>query len=211
MPNIVLGVLASGRGSNFMAILREIQAGRLPAVVGVVISDRPEANVLKLAAENGLPAVCIERRNFASKDDFEAAIAQTLEEYKVDLVVLAGFMRLLGGKFVQKYYGRLMNIHPSLLPAFPGVDAQRQAVEYGVKVSGCTVHFVDEGMDTGPIILQEAVPVKDDDTPESLAERILAVEHVLYPRAIKLFCENRLQLVGRHVKIKAEKRDGNEN
>lgn len=202
MPKTVLGVLASGRGSNFQAILEKIQAGRIEATVGIVISDRSAANVLKLAAAANLPHVCIERRQFTTKEDFEAAIAQVLSDYKVDLVVLAGFMRLLGTTFVRRFYGRIMNIHPALLPAFPGADAQRQAIEYGAKVSGCTIHFVDEGMDTGPIILQQAVAVEPDDSPETLAARILNVEHELYPRAVRLFCENKLQLEGRRVKIR---------
>lgn len=198
---MVLGVLASGRGSNLQAIIDAINAGRLAAKVGVVISDNPEANVLKRLAGSDIPTVCIERGNFATQAEFEAAIAAELNIHHVELVVLAGFMRILSSYFVQLLSGRVMNIHPSLLPAFPGVNAQEQALNYGVKVAGCTVHFIDEGMDSGPVILQEAVPVMEDDTPETLAERILHMEHVLYPRAISLYSEGRLQIDGRRVKI----------
>ncbi len=197
----VLGVLASGRGSNLQAIIDAINAGRLSAKVGVVISDNPEANVLKRIAGFTIPAICIERKNFATQAEFEAAIAAELNIHHVELVVLAGFMRILSPYFVNLLSGRVINIHPSLLPAFPGVDPQKQALDYGVKVSGCTVHFIDEGMDTGPIILQEAVPVQEGDTPETLAARILHVEHVLYPRAISLYSAGRLEIEGRRVKI----------
>lgn len=197
----VLGVLVSGRGSNLQSILEAIKAGKMSAEVGVVISDKPDAKALARAASYGIPAVCLERKKFTSKQEFEVAIMAQLKQHKVDLVVLAGFMRILGAEVINAFPGRIMNIHPALLPAFTGLDAQKQAIDYGVKVAGCTVHFVDEGMDTGPIILQEAVPVLDDDTPESLAERILQVEHKLYPRAISLYCQGRLHIEYRKVKI----------
>jgi phosphoribosylglycinamide formyltransferase-1 len=198
---MIVGILASGRGSNVQAITDAINAGRLSVKVGVVISDNPKANVLKRLAGSDIPAVCIERKNFATQQEYENAIAVELNVHHVHLVVLAGFMRMLSSYFIQLVAGRIMNIHPSLLPAFPGANAQAQAIGYGVRVSGCTVHFVDEGMDTGPIILQEAVAIEPDDTPELLAERILHVEHVLYPRAIGLYSEGRLHFEGRQVKI----------
>lgn len=201
MGKIIIGVLASGRGSNLQAIVDAINAGRLAVTVGVVISDNPEANVLKRLASSDIPAVCIDRRQFASRREFEAAVAEELNIRHVELVVLAGFMRILSPYFIERFAGKIMNIHPSLLPAFPGEHAQRQALAYGAKVSGCTVHFVDEGMDTGPIILQEAVPVLEEDTEESLSERILHVEHILYPRALALYCEGRLNIAGRRVQI----------
>lgn len=202
MNKTVIGVLASGRGSNLQAIVDAIQAGRLAAKIGVVISDNPEANVLTRLAGSDIPAVCIDRRQFASRQDFEVAVAEELNVRHVELVVLAGFMRILGRYFIDRFAGKIMNIHPSLLPAFPGENAQQQALEYGVKVSGCTVHFVDEGMDTGPIILQEAVPVMESDTAETLSERILHAEHILYPRALALYCEGRLCIKGRRVYIR---------
>lgn len=208
MNKTVIGVLASGRGSNLQAIVDAINAGRLDAKIGVVISDNPEANVLKRMAGSDIPTVCIDRRQFATKQEFEAAIAEELNLRHVELVVLAGFMRILSRYFIDRFAGKIMNIHPSLLPAFPGEDAQKQALQYGAKISGCTVHFVDEGMDTGPIILQEAVPVLEDDTIETLADRILHVEHILYPRAIALYCERRLTMEGRRrVRILDEARE----
>ncbi|EIW19862.1 MULTISPECIES: phosphoribosylglycinamide formyltransferase [Pelosinus] len=201
MSKTILGILASGRGSNMQAICNSIDAGLLDAKVGLVISDKANAKVLEHAAAKGIPAICIERKNFTSKQEFEAAIAQKLTLYHVDLVVLAGFMRILSAYFVNLFSGSIMNIHPSLLPAFPGLDAHEQAIAYGAKVSGCTIHFVDEGMDTGPIIMQQAVSILADDTVETLSERILAVEHELYPQAIRLYCEQRLCIEGRNVKI----------
>ncbi len=178
-----------------------ITAGRLTAQIGGVISDNPQAYALQRLQGTGIPAVCCERRAFASAREFETALIRELEKYEVELVVLAGFMRLLSGYFIGRFRGRVMNIHPALLPAFPGLNAQAQALAYGAKVAGCTVHFVDEGMDSGPIILQAAVAVAEDDTPQSLSDRILQVEHVLYPRAVGLYCDGRLQIEGRRVKI----------
>lgn len=198
---LVIGVLASGRGSNFQSIWDAINAERLHAKVGVVISDKPDANVLRRIAGSGIPGVCIDRKKYTTLQEFEQAILDELDMHHVELVVLAGFMRILTPYFLNRYPARVMNIHPALLPAFPGLHAQRQALEYGAKVAGCTVHFVDEGMDTGPIILQEAVPVLAEDTEATLAERILHVEHRLYPRAVRLYAEGRLQVDGRRVKI----------
>lgn len=197
----ILGVLVSGRGSNLQAILDAINADRLTAKIGVVICDNPEANALRKVAGTGIPTAVIERRNFAAKQEFEEAVIAQLDLHHVELVVLAGFMRILSPRFINRFPARIMNIHPALLPAFPGLDAQKQAIEYGVKVSGATVHFVDEGMDSGPIILQEAVPVETEDTVATLSERILHLEHRLYVRAIRLYCEGRINIDGRAVKI----------
>ena len=201
MRKTILGVLVSGRGSNLQAILDAINADRLTAKIGVVICDNPEANALRKVAGTGIPTAVIERRNFAAKQDFEEAVIAQLDLHHVELVVLAGFMRILSPRFINRFPARIMNIHPALLPAFPGLDAQKQAIEYGVKVSGATVHFVDEGMDSGPIILQEAVPVETEDTVATLSERILHLEHRLYVRAIRLYCEGRINIDGRAVKI----------
>ena len=201
MTKKVLGILASGRGSNLQAIIDAIQAGRLDAKIGLVLSDNPEAQALKRIAGFGIPTAVVQRSAYKSKQEFEQALLGELEAHHVDLVVLAGFMRILSPGLVNSFSGRIMNIHPSLLPSFPGLDPQEQALQHGVKVSGCTVHLVDEGTDSGPIILQEAVPVLDTDTAETLAARILQVEHVLYPRAIQLFCSGRLVVEGRRVKI----------
>jgi phosphoribosylglycinamide formyltransferase 1 len=197
----VLGVLVSGRGSNLQAILDAINADRLVAKIGVVISDNPEANALRRVAGMDIPTAVVERKKFASKEEFEAAIIAQLDLHHVELVVLAGFMRILSPRFLNRFPARVMNIHPALLPSFPGLDAQAQALRYGVKIAGATVHFVDEGMDSGPIILQEAVPVEDDDTVATLSERILHLEHRLYVRAIRLYCEERILIEGRAVKI----------
>lgn len=201
MHKKVLGVLVSGRGSNLQAILDAINADRLVAKIGVVISDNPEANALRRVAGMDIPTAVVERKKFASKEEFEAAIIAQLDLHHVELVVLAGFMRILSPRFLNRFPARVMNIHPALLPSFPGLDAQAQALRYGVKIAGATVHFVDEGMDSGPIILQEAVPVEDDDTVATLSERILHLEHRLYVRAIRLYCEERILIEGRAVKI----------
>lgn len=201
MHRTVLGVLVSGRGSNLQAILDAILAERLKAKIGVVISDNPAAQALRRVAGFDIATAVVERGKFPDRRSFEQAIARELELHHVELVCLAGFMRILSGDFIGRFPGRIMNIHPALLPAFPGLDAQAQAIRYGAKVSGCTVHFVDEGIDTGPIILQEAVPVLPDDDEHTLAERILHVEHRLYPRAIGLYCEGRLAIEGRKVII----------
>lgn len=183
------------------AILDAINAERLTAKIGVVISDNPEANALRRVAGMDIPTAVVERKKFGSKQEFEAAIIEQLDLHHVELVLLAGFMRILTPQFINRFPMRIMNIHPALLPSFPGLDAQEQAIRYGVKVSGATVHFVDEGMDSGPIILQEAVPVEDDDTVTTLAERILHLEHRLYVRAVRLYCEGRIHISGRAVKV----------
>lgn len=196
-----IGVLASGRGSNLQAILDNIADGNLLIEVAVVISDKPDAMALSRAKEYGIPAVTIDRKACADKAEFEARIDASLREYDVELVVLAGFMRILSSWFVKRWPLKLINIHPALLPSFTGLDAQGQAVAYGVKVSGCTVHFVDEGTDTGPIILQKVVPVEDTDDGETLAARILIQEHRALPEALKLWSEGRLHVQGRKVSI----------
>ena len=197
-----IGVLVSGRGSNLQSIMDHIAAGDLPLEVAVVISDKAEAKALKRAAGAGIATAVVIRKAYASKQEFEAAIDVKLREHQVQLVVLAGFMRILSGFFVQKWQHKIVNIHPALLPSFTGLDAQGQAVRYGVKVSGCTVHFVDEGTDTGPIILQKVVPVLNGDTGETLAARILVEEHKALPEALRLWALGKLQLEGRKVLIK---------
>lgn len=196
-----IGVLVSGNGSNLQAIIDKIEAGEIQAEISIVISDREEAFALKRAARHGIENRYIEPGSFNSKREYEEKLVQLFREKEVDLVVMAGFMRILGPYFIGEYRQRIMNIHPSLLPAFPGLRPQLQALEHGVKVSGCTVHFADEGMDTGPIILQGVVPVLDDDTEESLSGRILEKEHELYPEAIRLYSEGRLKIEGRKVRI----------
>lgn len=201
MRKKVLGVLVSGRGSNLQAIVDAINSDRLVAKIGVVISDNPEANALRRISHLDIPTAVVERRNCATKQEFEEAIIAQLDLHHVELVLLAGFMKILSPRFINRFPARILNIHPALLPSFPGLEAQAQALRYGVKVSGATVHFVDEGMDSGPIILQEAVPVEDDDTVATLSERILHLEHRLYVRAVRLYCEDRIHMVGRAVKI----------
>ena len=198
-----LGILVSGRGSNMEAIADAIAAGEVPARIQVVISDRPQARAMDLARQRGLKALSLAPGAFPSRQAYDLALAAALKEEGVKLVVLAGFMRLLSQDFLDHFPGRVINIHPALLPAFPGINAQRQALDYGVKYSGCTVHFVDAGTDTGPIIAQAVVAVRDDDTPETLAARILVEEHRLYPEVIKWLAAGRVELQGRRVRVKA--------
>jgi phosphoribosylglycinamide formyltransferase-1 len=197
-----LAVLASGRGSNLGAILDACRRDGFPARVVVVVSDREKAPALERATRAGAAAVFVDPKAHGDRAAYDAALLATLDRHRPDLVCLAGFMRLLGPAFVGAWAGRLLNIHPSLLPAFPGLHAQRQALEYGVKIAGATVQFVDEGVDTGPVILQASVPVLPDDTEDSLSARILAEEHRLYPEAIRLFAEGRLVITGRRVLVK---------
>ncbi len=196
-----IGVLVSGRGSNLQAIMDRIADGYLPLEIAVVISDIPGAYALERAEKAGIKAVAIDRKACASKEVFEAQIQAALEAEGCELVVLAGFMRILSADFVEKWHNKLINIHPALLPSFPGLHGQRQAWEYGVKFSGCTVHFVDAGTDSGPIILQKVVPVLDDDTEDTLADRILVQEHIAMPEALKLWAEDKLVIEGRKVKV----------
>ena len=197
-----LAVLASGRGSNLQAILDRIKEGGLKAKVCVVISDCQDALALERARKEGIPALFLDPKKYPTRDDYDRALAEKTEEFQADLVVLAGFMRVLGQNFLARFPRKVINIHPALLPSFPGMHGQKQALDYGVKISGCTVHFVDQGVDTGPIIAQRAVPVKDDDTEESLAARILVEEHKLYPEVIQWIAEGRVELAGRKVKLR---------
>lgn len=194
-----LGVLASGRGSNLQAIINASETGQIDAMVVVVISDVAEAYALERARTHGIDTAVVDPRVYNTHEDFDAAVIDLLRKHEVKLVCLAGFMRLLSPHLIREYRNRIMNIHPALLPAFPGLHAQRRALQYGLKFSGCSVHFVDEGVDTGPIIIQAVVPVLDDDTEEVLSARILAYEHQIYPRAIQLFAEGRLEIRGRRV------------
>lgn len=196
-----LGVLISGSGSNLQAILDRVADGSLPCAIGVVISNDPSAKGLARAAAAGVPTVVVEHRGYASREDFERALIAQLERAGVELVVLAGFMRVLSPFFVRRWVGRLVNIHPALLPSFPGVHAQRQAFDYGVRFTGCTVHFVDEGTDTGPIIVQAVVPVLPNDDEATLAARILVEEHRIYPQAIRWIVEGRVRVEGRAVRV----------
>jgi phosphoribosylglycinamide formyltransferase-1 len=201
---LALAVLASGRGSNLQSILDACTRPRFPARVVVVISDRERAPALDRARAAGVEALWVNPKDFADREAFDLALVLELERRGVGLACHAGFMRMLSPAYVRALAGRALNIHPSLLPAFPGLHAQRQALEHGVKVSGATVHFVDEGMDTGPIVLQAAVPVEPADTEETLSARILAQEHRIYPEAIRLFAEGRLHIQGRRVIVLPE-------
>src|SRR2546427_368550 len=200
---VALGVLASGRGSNLQAIVDAIAAGRCPARVAVVVSDRAEAPALARARRAGVEALHVDPRVHPDRVAVDRAVIDLLEKHGVELVCLAGYMRLLSPAFVAAFAGRILNVHPALLPAFPGLHAQRQALAHGVKVTGATVHLVDEGTDTGPIVLQAAVPVLEGDTEETLAARILAQEHRCYPRAIALWAQGRVQIEDRRVRIAA--------
>lgn len=198
-----LGVLISGNGSNLQSIIDHIEKGSLKAVIKIVISNNPDALGLKRAEKHSIPWVVLQYSDFKSKEDFDLKLIKTLKDNGVDLVVLAGFMRIISPAFLKAFTHKIMNIHPALLPSFPGVHGQKQAVDYGVKFSGCTVHFVDEGVDTGPVIIQSVVPVLDDDTEESLSARILKEEHKIYPRAIQLFADGKIEIKGRKVYIKS--------
>jgi len=199
---INIGVLASGRGTNLQAIIEAIEEGKIAGEIKVVMSDNPDAYALKRAQQYHIDTRYVDFKEFKNREDYDKEIIKTLKEKKIELVVLAGYMRILSPYFIRTYQNKIINIHPALLPSFPGLHAQKQVVEYGAKVSGCTVHFVDEEVDSGPIILQKAVEVSDDDTEESLAEKILKEEHQIYPRAIQLFSESRLMIKGRRVFIK---------
>jgi phosphoribosylglycinamide formyltransferase-1 len=193
-----LGILLSGRGSNFEAIADNVAAGRIDASIAVVISNRPEAKGLDAARARGINAVCIPSRGI-EREAYDRLVVAELKKNAVDLVCLAGFMRLLSAYFVREFPLRVLNIHPALLPSFAGLDAQHQAVEHGVKISGCTVHFVDENLDSGPILVQSAVPVHDDDTAETLAARILKEEHRIYSEAIRIVLSGHFRIEGRRV------------
>ncbi|MCG3113417.1 MAG: phosphoribosylglycinamide formyltransferase [Candidatus Manganitrophus sp. SB1] len=197
-----LGILVSGRGSNLEAILDAIKQGKLSARVAVVISNKKDAAALERAARYQVPALFLDPTHYSRREEYDAAVLQQLKEFGVELVVLAGYMRLVTPTLIQPYHDRIINTHPSLLPAFPGMHAQRQALSYGVRVSGCTIHFVDEEMDHGPIIAQASVPVFEGDTVEQLSERILAEEHRLLPQVLQLYAEGKLTVDGRKVHIR---------
>ena len=197
-----IAVLCSGSGTNLKAIIDKIRSGYIPAKIAVVVSDNKNALALERANEAGIDTIVLDKKDFASREDFDKALAANLTRKKIDLVVLAGFMRLLSPYFIKKYRNKIINIHPALLPAFKGTRGIKDALEYGARVTGPTVHFVEEELDSGPIILQRAIEIKPEDTEESLLERVHAEEHKIYPEAIKLFVEGRLQINGRKVIIK---------
>ncbi len=196
-----IAVLASGRGSNFQAVIEAIQRGKIPATCVALITDNPEAYAIERAKKAKIPVRIIDYSLYSSREMYECALLTAMQQVDADLFVLAGYMRILGTSIVRLFSGKMMNIHPALLPSFTGLHAQRQALEHGVKVSGCTVHFVDESLDCGPIILQHCVAVQDGDNEDLLAERILKHEHECLPEAIRLFCEGRLVTNGRTVRI----------
>lgn len=198
---IRIAVLVSGRGSNLQAIIDSIENKNLHAQISVVISDIADAYALVRARTHGINAIHIDPKKFTTKEAYETEILRVFATHNVQLVLLAGYMKILGKTLLTAYKGRILNIHPALLPSFPGLHAQEQAFKHGVKVAGCTVHFVDEELDGGPIILQKCVEVKEEDTVQTLAERILEQEHKIYPEAVKLFVENKLRIEGRKVKI----------
>lgn len=196
-----IGVLCSGRGTDLQAIMDAIERGEVDAEIGIVLTDKAGVMALERAEKAGIKNICVNRKSYETREAFEAELLYALQVENVTLVVLAGFMRILSPVFVRAYAGKILNIHPSLLPSFGGAHAHRDVLAYGAKVSGCTVHFVDEGMDTGPIILQAAVPVLEEDTEETLGARVLCEEHKIYPKAIQLYIEGRLRIKGRRVHI----------
>lgn len=200
MNKVRIAVLVSGRGSNLQAIIDNIEKDLLRAEIAVVISDQPDAFSLERARKHNIPAVHISAKGYKGKrEEYDALLVKELRKHQVELVCLAGFMRIITPTLIKAFPNRILNIHPALLPAFPGLHVQKAAIEHGVRFSGCTVHFVDEGMDTGPIIIQAVVPNLDNDTEDSLSERILRQEHNIYSRAIQLYAEGRLKIVGRRV------------
>lgn len=206
MPKLRLGVLVSGGGSNLQSIIDNGKSGYLPAEVVIIISSKQGVYALERAKKHNIPATVVIPKNYKTREEYEDELIKILNSYNVDLVILAGYIRVLSSHFVRAFQGRIMNIHPALIPSFCGEGyygekVHKAVLDYGAKVTGATVHFVDEGADTGPIILQRAVPVKDHDTPETLAARVLKEEHRIYPDAIKLYAEGRLQINGRRVKI----------
>jgi len=201
MAKKTVSFLVSGRGSNFTAVMKNINQGIISAKPGIVISDKPDAGALSIAPELGIDSVCINPENFSGREEHEREVYRVLKKYHTDLVVAAGYMRILTPFLVRKFRNRIMNIHPALLPSFPGVHAQKKAFDYGVKITGCTVHFIDEGTDTGPIVMQAAVEILNQDTPSGLAAKILSEEHRILPEAVRLFCEDRIRIAGRKVII----------
>jgi phosphoribosylglycinamide formyltransferase 1 len=207
-----VAVLASGRGSNLQSVIDAIEAGTVQSKIVAVISNKKEAPALERARRQGLPAIFVDPKPYAGRPDsreaYDHELLDVLRQHDVELVLLAGYMKIVTTVLVEAFANRMMNIHPSLLPSFPGLDVQKKAIQWGCKLAGCTVHFVTEGVDEGPIILQAAVPIFDDDTPDTLSARILEQEHKIYPRAVQLFAEGRLRIEGRRVFIEAGKPEG---
>ena len=207
-PGLKIGVLVSGNGSNLQAIIDRIKEGKLRANVEVVVSDNANAYAVERAKHNTIPVHIVDYKAFPRREEAEQSIIAVLKDHHVGLVVLAGYMKLITKKFINAFPLRIMNIHPALLPAFPGINVIQKAMDYGVKFTGCTVHFIDEGTDTGPIIIQAVVPVMDNDTEETLAQRIHEKEHVIYPLAVQLFAENRLVVKDRRVFVEGSTYSG---
>jgi phosphoribosylglycinamide formyltransferase 1 len=207
-----VAVLASGRGSNLQALIDAIESGQVQVQIVTVISNKKDAAALERARKHGLKDLFVDPKPFAGRPDgreaYDRVLLEILQQHEVELVLLAGYMKIVTAVLVNAYANRMMNIHPSLLPSFPGLDVQKKAIDWGCKLSGCTVHFVTEGVDEGPIIIQAAVPILDEDTPETLAARILVQEHKIYPRAVQLFAEDRLHIDGRRVFINDAKAEG---
>jgi phosphoribosylglycinamide formyltransferase 1 len=204
---LTIGVLASGRGSNFQSIIDNIKSGYINAKIAMLITDNAKAYAIERARNNNIETLLLIPKNFPDKDSYYRHIADELKKRGIELVVLAGFMRVVGQPLIERFKNRIINIHPALLPSFPGLHGQKQALEYGVKIAGCTVHFVDEGVDTGPIIIQSAVPAYEDDTEDTLSERILKEEHRIFPLAVKLFAESRIKVKGRKVFIESQREE----
>lgn len=202
-----IGVLVSGSGSNLQSIIDACEAGEIDGNVAVVISNTPDAYALQRAEKKSIPTHVIPHSKYKDRETYDRELARVLNEYQVDLIALAGFMRVLSNDLLLQFPGKIINIHPALLPSFPGLGVRQKAIDHGVRFSGCTVHFVDAGVDTGPIIIQAVVPVYPDDTEDELKERILALEHKIYPKAIQLYVQGRLRIVGRKVFIKGLSKD----
>ncbi len=200
-PTFKIGVLVSGRGTNLQSILDQIQSGAIPAEIALILSNKKDAQALERGRKAGIQSKFVNPKDYANKAAYDTDLVKLLKAEGVDLICLAGYMKILTSEFIQAFSGRIINIHPSLLPSFPGLDVQQQAIDHGVKFSGCTVHFVEEEVDTGPIILQAVVPVEEQDTAETLAARILKEEHKIYPEAVRLIAENRIRIEGRRVSI----------
>lgn len=207
MKKLKMGVLVSGSGSNLQSIIDKIEQGALSAEIAIVICNNPQAFALERCAKHKIPFQLLSLKEFPDRMDFDLKMAEILKGHGVELVVMAGFMRVLSPEFLSEFPLRVINIHPALLPSFPGLHGQKQAFEYGVKFSGCTVHFADSGVDTGPIIIQAVVPVFDNDTEESMSARILKEEHRIYPQAIQLYAEGKLEVRGRKVIFKGDSPD----
>jgi phosphoribosylglycinamide formyltransferase-1 len=201
MLNKTVSFLASGRGSNFEAVAKKIKSGEIKADLGILISDKKDAKALKLANDFGMKSFFVDPKKFSSREEFDREMVVLFKKAETDLVVAAGYMRILSPVFINNFKNKIINIHPALLPAFPGIYSQKKALDYGVKITGCTAHFVDEGTDTGPIIIQAFVPVLPDDTEDTLSARILKEEHRIFPDAVNLFCKGKLKVKGRIVSI----------